>query len=218
MFNLKINRPLLYAAIAVVGVGIYLSTEPSVTRKGAPRRNASASAASNLPEGFTQQDLTAKFERSTGTAKNAFQPLIARQAGAETAAAPDAVPTILTAGESGWYYTGMAEVDGIPTGLLENRSTGEGVFLKQSEKWKDATVRSISPFVLILVGSNGKSYTLRVSELSGTPQMLAQGYAPVSPQLQGRIGNDLEVRPTRDGRSAGVNPSNSMTEARDGEN
>lgn len=218
MLNLKINRPLLYAAIAVVGVGIYLSTGPSVTRKGAPRRVTSASATSNLPDGFTQQDLTARFDRVAGTAKDAFQPLVAREAGAEVASAPDAVPTVLTAGESGWYYTGMAEIDGVPTGLLENRSTGEGVFLKQSEKWKDATVRSISPFVLILIGSNGKSYTLRVSELSGTPQMLAQGYAPVSPQLQGRIGNELDVRPTRDGRSAGTNPSNNVTEARDGEN
>jgi hypothetical protein len=106
-------------------------------------------------------------------------------------------------------------------GLLENRVTGEGVFLKHSEHWKQATVTAIAPFSMILVGSNGKSYTLSVNVEGNTASnMLAGGFQPVNPPLRGAIANDrVEVTPERvANRNPNRGNSGSTTnEARDGE-
>jgi hypothetical protein len=192
MRKFKVSRPIIYAVVALIGVAGYLMTSEEVARRGAPNRRPATTAATNLPEGFTEEDLKAKFTVLNDPARDAFKPLVARKAvGTELATSPDAVPSVLTGGDPNWVYTGMAEIDGVPQGLLENRSTGEGVFVKHSESWKQARVTQITPTSIVLVGSNGKPYTMRLvdSEITDAQMMAGGGFTPVQPRLQGPIGN-----------------------------
>ncbi len=224
---MKISRPVLYMLLGSVAIGGYVFTNPdSVARKGATKKKT-ATVASNLPEGFTEADLTAKFDRIPEPVKDAFVPIVVRtnSGGAETALSPNAVPSVLTGGDPNWVYTGMAEIDGIPMGLLENKVTGEGVFLKHSESWKMATVTGISPFSLILVARSGKNYTLTITESENRSSGLLanNGFAPVNPNLRGDIANGFEVQPTQlNGRPTrnpvAANNGQNEIEVRDGNN
>lgn len=187
--KLKVSRPIVYVLLlGVVAYGVVLYTEEPTGRKPT-RRTAISNAAANLPEGFTEEDLNAKFEQVNDSPRDAFKPLVARRAaGSDVSLSPDAIPSVLTGGDPNWVYTGMAEVDGIPTALVENKATGEGVFLKQAENWKQATVGAIAPFSLTLVGRNGKSFTMRIID----PEVVepSASMAPVQPSLRGPIGNE----------------------------
>jgi hypothetical protein len=224
---MKISRPVLYILIGAVAIGaFYLTNEEVVARKGATKKKTT-SIASKLPEGFTEADLTAKFSRIAEPPKDAFVPIVVRsnEGGAETALSPNAVPSVLTGGDPNWVYTGMAEIDGIPMGLLENKVTGEGVFLKHSESWKMATVTGISPFSLILVAKSGKNYTLTITESENRSSGLLanNGFAPVNPNMRGNIGNGFEIQPNpQDGRPnrnpVVANNGQNEIEVRDGNN
>lgn len=199
MSNFKLSRPTIYILLGAVVLSAYVFLSEETVRRGAPKRSSSATAKLNLPDGFLEEDFKTKFTPLNDSPKNSFEPIVARtrQGGAESSVSPDAVPTILTGGEANWVFTGMAEIDGVPVGLLENKATLEGVFLKQSESWKQATVSVISPNALTLVGKNGKQYVLRTieSEMSNY-QAEATGLAPVSPQLRGPIGQGgVQVTP-----------------------
>lgn len=222
MSNRKLSRPVIYALVAAAALAAYFLLPEDVTRRGRPRTNPKTSASAKLPEGFTDADLKAKFEPVNIAVRDAFVPLVIRSGGAETAAAPDAVPSVLTGGDPNWYFTGMVEIDGVPMALIENKVSGEGAFVKHSEAWKAATVTGIHPYSLTLAGKDGKTYTLTISQAESSPAMMAQGFMPVNPPLRGNISNGLTVEPSnarpRERQNVAAGNPASNNEARDGEN
>lgn len=219
MRKLKLSRPVIYTLVLAVCAGAWLLTsEEVIARKGAPKRKTTASKL-NLPTGFTKEDLDARFNSVNDAPKDAFQPIVAKStSGSERTAASDQVPSILTGGDPNWVFTGMAEIDGVATGLLENRSTGEGVFLRPMEGWRRATVQSISASTLVLRGESGKDYFLKIPDpfAAGANAPVAdRGFEPVNPPIRGPIGNlsvEPDVRRNRNSASA-ANPA--VTETRD---
>lgn len=193
----RLSRPILYGLLLTVLAAAYLMLDEQTPRRGAPRRNSATAKKLNLPEGFLEADLAAKFDPVEAEIKNSFQPLVISSKGSSVALRPDSVPSVLTGGDPNWIYTGMAEVDGIAVGLLENKSTGEGSFVKESEIWKLASIVSISPTALSLRGQTGKIYTLSILDQSGTSLPASGGYMPVTPDLRGPIG-PVAVEPSRD--------------------
>lgn len=217
----KISRPTMYIVLAAVAIGAYVLTSEETMGAGRKAKRAAKDSVRPLPEGFTKDDLAARFDRVNDPVRDAFVPVIVRSGGSDTASSPDAVPSALTGGDPNWVFTGMAEIDGVPMALIENRATGEGDFLKQSDSWKLATVEAISPMSLTLSGRDGRTYTLTISQADERHSLMAQGFSPVSPELRGTIGNGLEVTPERrpGGRSGGVaSVPNSNVETRDGQN
>jgi len=192
---MKVNRTYMYLiAVGVIAYGAVVMTEDNA-RKGAPKRRNQSTASAPLPTGFTEEDLKVSFSPINESVKDAFRPIVVRKnSGSDTGLSPDAIPSVLTGGDPNWVYTGMAEVDSIPMGLLENKATGEGVFVKHSENWKSAEVAAISPVSLTLVGTNGRTYTMRLLD----PEIKSSGggSAPVQPNLRGPIGGALTVTPT----------------------
>jgi len=132
MQKIKVSRPTIYILVAAIAISAWFLTSEETARRGKAARRSTSSATSNLPEGFTKDDLTANFEPLKDDVRDAFKPVVERKrGGSEVALAPNAVPSILTGGDPNWIYTGTAEIDGIPTGLIENKDSGEAEFLKQ---------------------------------------------------------------------------------------
>lgn len=59
------------------------------------------------------------------------------------------LPTNLTNGESGWTFTGTMTVDGSTNALIENPGTGDGVFLRVGQTWKNARLTSVKEKALV---------------------------------------------------------------------
>lgn len=199
---MKVSRPTIYILVAAIAVAAWFLTSEDQAQRARSAQKRPASKTSTLPVGFTQEDLDAQFEPSKEPIKDAFRPLVERRrGGSETALAPNAVPSILTGGDPNWIYTGMAEVDGVSTGLLENKATGEADFVQHSQAWKDSNVSAISPFSIQLKGKNGKTYTMFIADETSNRTMMAQnGFSPLNPPLRGGIGAGLEVTPERPNR------------------
>ncbi|HRF59464.1 MAG TPA: hypothetical protein PLH94_06055 [Fimbriimonadaceae bacterium] len=198
----KISRPVIYtvllAVVAYAGVVLTEPDPPKSTSKPKPRASAST------PKGmvYTEADYRAKFGRIDSAPKNAFQPVIARKGGPNSldALRLDSIPTAFTGGDPNWRYTGNAEQDGDRVALLENSSTGEGVFLRVGETWKQAVLTSIEDDAVVMVGPNGSVRRIRLGSLDQeAPTQSLPGIIPstaglqpmrVSPNLTGRIGQD----------------------------
>lgn len=227
MNKLKISRPILYSTLALVAVGAYLFTEDQAAQRARSVKRKPVASKSKFPEGYNETDFKAKFERLAEPIKDSFKPLVERKrGGSEVALSPNAAPSVLTGGDPNWVYTGMAEIDGAPTGLLENKVTGESNFVQRSENWKSARVGSITPYSLILIGDNGRAYTLRTGVEGDGPTLMAQGFSPVNPPLRGAIGAGIEVTPDASqqrrnravaSRENGAGQPAMGTEAKDGE-
>jgi hypothetical protein len=188
-----IKKPIFWIGVAAVGVVGWMATAPEetgsslattrVTKKKAPSKKTTVA--------YVEEDYNATFEPVNIELKNSFQPIIARKGAGLGVGEGQAnsIPAEFAGGDSGWFFTGNAEIDGVPTALLENRSTGEGVFLKAGERWKSAMVSQIMPDSVVMKGPSGtKTFSLVNEE---RPKMTG-GFAPlpvaVSPEIrnQGR--------------------------------
>src|SRR5205814_1984309 len=105
---------------------------------------------------FTAEDEKASFKPIVSPVKDAFMPLVARKGGIGSGQAlANMLPSEMTGGETNWVYTGSAEMDGVPSALIENRTTGDAVFLKKGERWKSAYVVQILPDSVVMRGPGG---------------------------------------------------------------
>ena len=214
----KPSRTVIYGSLGVLVVAslIFLSGGDTPAKAGGKRTTTTKSAKSKGTV-FLAEDYSATFKPVTAAARNVFQPLIARSGvgGLGGLSGPVGVPTELTMGEQNWVYTGMAEVDSVPTALLENTTTQDGIFLKQGERWKQATVYQITPDVLTLVGPDGMHHFVKVLGSEEPIEQMPVGVRPLAvtppPNLQGPIGGanpgaSTNVRPSRGGgMTPGVN-------------
>ena len=185
----KISRPVLLLLIATVAVAIYLVSSPSspttTTVKKPPKPVVSVT--STL---YTKEDYNANFPKAVLASRDAFQPLVMRKSGAIAVALAAAgnIPAEFAAGDPNWACTGTTEVDGVQQALLENKSTNDGVFVKQGDHWKSSVVSQVLEDGLVLVGPGGDAKTIHVKQDTATDETDLSGNMPVQPQLSGPIG------------------------------
>lgn len=196
---MAVSRKLVWTLVGIVTLGsvLYLTQEPEQPKSSARSRKATAAKAR---DSFTQEDYDAKFPPVALNARNPFVPLVASKRG--KGAQAGGIPASLTGGDPNWVYTGMAEIDSVPMALLENRKTGEGVFLKHGEVWNGSKVVSIQPETLVLAGPDGLRRTVSAfmeEPAGGSPGGTLGGGAlpPVTldPSLRGPIGPAMGIQP-----------------------
>lgn len=210
----RLSRPMLYGTVIVLlGAAYAVFGQSSDAKKMTGFKPTIAKPGSkNKDADITQEDKTAKFPATQIQMRNVFMPLVIHGGSARGVAGlsgPVTIPAELTQGDQNWVYTGMAEVNTVPQALVENTLTQDGVFLKQGERWKDATVFQITPDTLVLVGPDGIKYEVKVlgsqEQLKPTP---VAGLQPVAVtangDLQGQIGTaDAQTQPSRRRRGGG---------------
>ncbi len=210
-----LQKPIFLVGVALVFVMAFVLTQPDaakvVSSKSKPMAKKKTSLKSEVV--FTKEDELANFKPVNSSAKNSFVPVVARHSGVGSAdGLANAIPVDMTGGEANWVYTGTADTDGVRVALIENRSTGDAVFLKRGERWKSAIVLSISEYSVILKGPGGtRTLGLVDEELkttgSSVAQAGAQGFSParvdVPQSMRGGIGrnnmpNGFSISPNQD--------------------
>ncbi len=163
------SRPFIYGGVVVVAIAGFLLTGPvKPTASNEVKKPKKSSSASKKID-FTVEDFEAKFVPVNSGLKNAFVPLVARSvSGSSGGLAPNEFPTSLTNGEAGWFYTGTVIVDEVPSALIENEKTGEGMYLKVGEKFKSTMITEIAPSYIVVSTSSGRP--IRMNLLEDTPE------------------------------------------------
>lgn len=165
----KISRPIVYVALlGVVAYTAVVLTEPETAKRKAPRRPA---ASARALEGFTEEDMKARFARYAGAPRDAFLPrVVPSRSGAPGAGA-------LPFADAGiWLLTGINVINGVRNALLENGATGETVFVRSGERWNGLLVFRIEPNAVLFVNDKGKM--TRIAFLDPDAEKPA-GVAPV---------------------------------------
>ncbi|MBX7134922.1 MAG: hypothetical protein K1X67_19825 [Fimbriimonadaceae bacterium] len=186
-----LKKPIFWIAVVGLSGAAWVATSPEDTGKKAVPKVAKRSTKKKVDVKFTREDFEAKFAPVKSDLKNVFVPVIAKTSGLGGAdGLANVIPAEFAGGDGSWTYTGNAEVDGVPTALLENRASGDGVFLRAGERWKSAVVVSIGPNNVVMKGPSGtKTFALVDNE---RPKALAGGFAPVrvnpGPEIRGQIG------------------------------
>ena len=191
----KISRPVLYLAIIGIGAAAYIVMNPDTPAKTStkPKTHARITTANSQ---FLPVDYSTTFDAQVPLARNAFKPLVERRSSAllNALAAGGAIPPELTGGDANWVCTGSAEVDGIKQALLENKNSGDAVFVKQGDHWKNAVVSQVLDEAVVLVGDDGEPRTIHVQQdqtSTATADTGADaGTLPIRPQLNGVIGGN----------------------------
>lgn len=222
----NLSKPMQFALVLVLGVaawlviGPMLSPEPA-TRPAARKATKKPVKAKGGIE-YTQEDLDARFAPLNGSFKNAFKPIVVKQpTTVGSGAAVNVVPPAFAGGEANWMYTGTAEIDGVLQALLENRTSGESMFLRVGDTWKGTLIQSISEDSIMLSASDGEEVTLHLPSDEEVP-LTAGGFAPAqvtNPPLRGDISlGPLTAQPERGSRRSrwGGNDSNNAQDANNG--
>jgi hypothetical protein len=217
-----LKKPVFWVALLGLGAAGYFLTEPEATKggsvKAAPRKKAAVKPG-NTSVVFTEEDEKASFNRVSEPPRDAFRPIVARRGGIGGGdGLANGLPADFAGGEGNWVYTGSAEIDGVTSALLENRTSGEGVFLKRGERWKSASVISVGNRSIVMRGPSGTRTFTMVDEESAPGRMASSssggtfatsggnnGFAPVNPGLRGPIGS-LPV-PSGNGNNIMVAPA-----------
>jgi len=208
-----LKKPIFWVGVLAVGAIGYMATEGEAKKPTAPAKPlARKSNTSKKASAFTEEDRKAQFAPVNITFKNAFQPIVARKSGGfgSGEGSANGLPTDFTGGAAGWIYTGSAEIDGVSMALLENRTSGEGVFLKAGERWKSAAVVSIYPDSVVMRGPSG---TKTFSVVNDIPNSRSSGSSPlrvnVPQNLQGDIRRSRDMMSMNPG-SFSISPDSNM--------
>lgn len=202
MLKISKSMQLLIGLALIVVTYLYTSGEDATTSK--TRSTKPSSKTAKLPENVKEEDYTKRFASLNEAPQNSFMPVIARATGGKDGKSyePDAIPQEYAGGEPGWYFTGTAEIDGVKQALVENRSSGNGDFLRVGQEWKRVRITAIGENTMTIVGPNGQPKTLSLS-YGVTGQFMANStqVRPLDPTLRGQIGGAngaVEIAP--DGR------------------
>lgn len=168
--------------VAVITVALVATqlTGGSGSAAAARRTTKKTTTTKSKNDPYTDEDRKAKFVVLTEDVKPAFRPLVLRNAPAAKGMGGGAnfLPSDLTGGDATWAYTGYGEVDGVRQGLLENGTTGESVYLKVGQRWKQLTVQAITEEQMKVTGSDGESHTIPVGDLVVPEQKMNSGVTP----------------------------------------
>ncbi len=137
---------------------------------------------------YTEADNTAKFESIGASIKNGFVPLVTKGDGAVVS--KNEIPLGFTGGEGTWIYTGNMVVDGTPNALLENASTGDGVFLRPGQSWKSLRLIAVKEDSIEVEGPNGARKTVYFDDKSISMAAPSTNLQPLPPAaIQGNLPN-----------------------------
>jgi hypothetical protein len=123
-------------------------------------------------------------------AKDAFKPLVSK--GTADKAGTQSIDS--------FSYSGMAQLNGVANGLLENSTTGQGDFVQEGQTWHDHTVVKVTGDSIVMRNSNGDVLTLLAGvSASKAGPTAAAGTAPVpqsgNPIMVGPIGSsDISIQ------------------------
>ncbi len=190
----KPSRTIIYSvvgAIAIYGVFVVMTSDDAKAKSTKPKAIAKKSSKTAL---YLPEDYKASFAPVLLPVKNVMHPLVIRAMDRLGGSSETSIPSNFTGGDGNWIYTGLAEVNGSPTALLENESSGEGVFLKVGERWKQCIVAEIKSESVVLVGPDGQSKRVH---LQGTDERQVTPLKVGNP-LSGPIGgqsNGVTVTP-----------------------
>ncbi|HEY3330192.1 MAG TPA: hypothetical protein VGK19_09250 [Capsulimonadaceae bacterium] len=137
----KVSRPIVYTTLfAVVAGAVVFLTQPDappVKKKIKVTTTSHADA-----NGITDEDRNAHFPRYKGGARD---PFVAGVVPVNPNALSGQVPAamLLPTGRSGWVLTGVNEINGAMSAVIENVSLNQSVFLKLGDTWNGLKVISI---------------------------------------------------------------------------
>lgn len=188
----KVSRPVLYGGLLVIAVIAWIATEPG--DQGGPAsslKRGRGSSSSGRLEQFTKEDYEARFERLNEAPRNAFNPLVVRK-DAGGGLMPNEFPASYTGGEAGWFYTGTVVVNDVPSALVENEVTGEGMYLKVGDRLKKALIAQIAPTYIVVRAAGGQGLRLNLLTDPDTDEGTGMGSGlrnldvqPVRPDVPG---------------------------------
>lgn len=187
---------LLGAGLVVIVLVAFPSGAPATkTSTTGPKLNLSSgpgkSSTKKVDPYHTPADDRAqeeKFERIGATIKNGFVPGIGKGDGNLEAGT---IPGSFTGGEGSWTYTGNMVVDGTPNALLENGTTGDGVFLRPGQTWKNCRLVAVKEDSIELEGPNGLRKTVFFNDKSLNAVSPSTSLQPLPPAaIQGNIPNN----------------------------
>lgn len=191
-----LKKPIFWIATAVLGYAGYTMTEaPPESGSGikVTARKPSKPKKTTAIE-FTEEDFNAEFDPVNIVVKDSFHPLVVRNGSRlnRSSIAANVIPSTFAGGETGWVYTGNAELEGVATALLENRVTNEGVFVKRGEKWKGAIVTAIYSDSIVLRGEEGETMTFSlVNEQSTASPVASANLSPMRMNVPGNMSGPI---------------------------
>jgi hypothetical protein len=200
----SLSKPMQWLVLGSLVIVAYLLLEPTLFPDDATRvaRKTVPKKASKKGDIYTEEDYKAHFEAAKPTGKNNFKPIVYKVPTAKSVnATMNIIPPAFAGGEQNWSYTGSAEIDGVLEALLENKVTGDNVFLKVGDTWKGISVEEITDDTLVL--ASPETGLEKKFELPTEDAVTGTGFAPVNPPLRGNIG-PLGVTP--DGSGAAAQP------------
>ncbi len=119
--------------------------------------------------------------------KDVFRPLVSKNSGDK--AANQTVDN--------FSYSGMAQLNGVANGLLENSQTGQGDFVQEGQSWHDHVVVKVSGDSIELRNANGDLLTL-VAGAAATkngPAAATPAAPAANPVMVGPIGSsDITIQ------------------------
>jgi uncharacterized membrane protein YgcG len=188
----KNNRMFWVIFISVsVAAAIYVYFDDSAPKIGVAKKKTLRTTTAKKDE-YLPEDYTAKFtpiQRATAAEpRNAFKPLVFRKKdGLSTLPTiSNIIPPAFAGGQTGWTFTGIAEVDGTMNALVENSATGEGEYLKPGQSWKACKVLTVTQESIVLLGDEGVARTVSLINPDGSYEGGPVG--PMTVPVTGNIG------------------------------
>lgn len=198
----QIVRPIGYGAMALAAAGLVWwsnqsdSTVSTIAKPPAPR-----STSHPVQSDFLAADYTARFKKPKGKLRNLFLPLVENKPAATSPTGGtkdlDSVPADFASGEANWKFTGVAEINGVRSALLENQDKHRGSFVKEGDHWKSSRLERITGESISLVDAKGQhTVVMRFvpekqssqSPSGGSPAPNQGPNQPVTPVFRGPIG------------------------------
>lgn len=189
----NLSKPMQLLLVGALALVAFVALQ-SVLSPDTPAKTSKKTLASKpkpkTEQVYTAEDMKARFDSVSLNVKDSFKPEIIKL-GTSTGkmSQVNLVPLEFAGGEANWAYTGSAEIDGVLQALLENKATGEDVFLKVGDSWKGVSVEEITDDSLLLASTEtGTEKKLELPPDTVTGPGPA-GFAPARvPGLQGNIG------------------------------
>lgn len=204
-----LQKPVFWVAILAIGIVGFVMTSPEEVKTSGmtAKRSRTSTKVAKGEDAFTKADEKAEFKPVNTEAKNAFVPVVARTNGISGAQQlENSVPADFAGGEANWIYTGNAEYDGVRQALIENRTTGDAVFLRRGQKWKNAYVVEISEYSVVLRGPSGtRTLGIAIEEPTFSTRSVASN-SNSSSRSRERGGSGGSVSPMNPGQLPGTLP------------
>lgn len=200
--NLK-KLLLIAGGLIVIVVVAFPSSDPGPVgpKKGFVFGAGDAVAKKKVDPLDLPEDHKVKFESIGASIKNGFVPLVTKGDG--KLRSKEGIPTSWANGEGSWTYTGNMTVDGVPNALLENGTSGDGVFLRPGQRWKNLRLIAVKEDSIVIEGPNNERKTIRFDDKGTSVALVPSAMQPLPPaSIQGNLPQGVNPQINQ----PGVNP------------